>query len=122
MADSKQRSPGAELQQQQLQRPSGVPQSIHPEIRSLVQLTIAHSRKVYFSGPLVRRLERQPDGTKPTKDEGWVDVWAQLGGTTLSVWDMKLIAEASKEGKEVPPTYINVQDAVSLNTSSLISY
>ena len=122
MADSKQRSPGAELQQQQLQRPSGVPQSIHPEIRSLVQLTIAHSRKVYFSGPLVRRLERQPDGTKPTKDEGWVDVWAQLGGTTLSVWDMKLIAEASKEGKEVPPTYINVQDAVSLNTPSLISY
>jgi len=27
---------------------------------------------------------------------------------------MKSIAEASKEGREVPPTYINVQDAVSL--------
>jgi CCR4-NOT transcriptional complex subunit CAF120 len=90
------------------------PPLLHPEIRSVLQLTVAHARKVYFSGPLVRRLERQPDGTRPVKDEGWTDVWAQLGGTTLSVWDMKAIADASKEGKEVPPTYINIQDAVSL--------
>jgi CCR4-NOT transcriptional complex subunit CAF120 len=98
---------------QQQQRPS-----IHPEIRSVVQLTLAHARKVYFSGPLVRRVERQPDGARPHKDDGWIDVWAQLGGTTLSIWDMKSIAEASKEGKEVPPTYINIQDAVSANAFS----
>lgn len=90
------------------------PPPLHPEIRSVVQLTLAHARKVYFSGPLVRRLERQADGSRPTKDEGWTDVWAQLGGTTLSIWDMRLIAEASKEGKEVPPTYVNMTDAVSL--------
>ena len=58
-------------------------------------------------------IERLPDGHSPTKDEGWRDVWAQLGGTTLSIWDMKEIDEASKQGKEVPPTYINVTDAVS---------
>ena len=87
-------------------------QPIHPEIRSVVHLNLAHAHKVYFSGPLVRRIERQPDGQRPTKDEGWVDVWGQLGGTTLSVWDMKEIAEASKQGKEVPPTYINMTDAV----------
>ncbi|KAJ7773402.1 hypothetical protein B0H16DRAFT_1672944 [Mycena metata] len=77
---------------------------LHPEIRSVVQLTTAHARKIYFSGPLVH-------GQKPTKDEGWTEVWAQLGGTTLSIWDMKQIQEASQQGKEVPPTYVNMTDA-----------
>jgi CCR4-NOT transcriptional complex subunit CAF120 len=90
------------------------PMQLHPEIRSVVTLTHAHAHKVYMSGPMVRRIERLPDGHHPTKDEGWRDVWAQLGGTTLSIWDMKEIDEASKQGKEVPPTYINVTDAVSL--------
>jgi CCR4-NOT transcriptional complex subunit CAF120 len=87
---------------------------LHPEIRSVVNLTHAHAHKIYMSGPLVRRIERLPDGHHPIKDEGWRDVWAQLGGTTLSVWDMKEIEEASKLGREVPPTYINVTDAVGL--------
>lgn len=86
---------------------------LHPEIRSIVQLTLAHSRKVYFSGPLIRRIERQPDGQRPTKDEGWRDVFAQLGGTTLSLWDMQEIEEASKQGRQVPPSYVNITDAVS---------
>lgn len=90
------------------------PMQLHPEIRSVVTLTHAHAHKVYMSGPLIRRVERLPDGHRPIKDEGWRDVWAQLGGTTLSIWDMKEIDEASKQGKEVPPTYINVTDAVSL--------
>ncbi|KAJ6486733.1 hypothetical protein C8R45DRAFT_995676 [Mycena sanguinolenta] len=85
--------------------------SLHPEIKSVVQLITAHARKVYFSGPLVRRIERQPDGRKPTKDEGWMDVWAQLAGRTLSIWDMKQVQEASAQDKEVPPTYINMTDA-----------
>ncbi|KAH7913573.1 hypothetical protein BJ138DRAFT_1058757 [Hygrophoropsis aurantiaca] len=87
------------------------PPPLHPEIRSVVQLTLAHARKIYFSGPLVRRIERQPDGQRPTKDEGWTDVWAQLGGTTLSIWDMAEIEEANKQGKEVPPHYVNMTDA-----------
>jgi CCR4-NOT transcriptional complex subunit CAF120 len=98
------------------------PAPLHPEIRSVVQLTIAHAHKIYFSGPLVRRIERQADGQRPTKDEGWVDVWAQLGGTTLSVWDMKEIQEASKQGREVPPTYVNVMDAVRLCYFSTKTY
>ncbi|KAI9512071.1 hypothetical protein F5148DRAFT_1165993 [Russula earlei] len=87
------------------------PPQLHPEIRSVVNLTHAHAHKVYMSGPLVRRIERLPDGHHPAKDEGWREVWAQLGGTTLSVWDMKEIEEARAQGKEVPPTYINVTDA-----------
>ncbi|KAF9007597.1 hypothetical protein BDQ17DRAFT_1324157 [Cyathus striatus] len=87
------------------------PPPLHPEIRSVVQLTVAHAHKVYFSGPLIRRVERQPDGQKHSKDDCWNDVWAQLGGTTLSIWDMKQIQEASKQGREVPPTYVNITDA-----------
>lgn len=87
------------------------PAPLHPEIRSVVSLTIAHAHKIYFSGPLIRRIERQPDGQKPSRDEGWTEVWAQLGGTTLSIWDMKEIQEASRHGKEVPPAYVNVTDA-----------
>jgi len=100
--------------------------SLHPEIRSVVSLTIAHAHKIYFSGPLIRRIERQSDGHKPTKDDGWTEVWAQLGGTTLSVWDMAEIQEASRQGKEVPPTYVNVTDAVRIPLeicySQLINY
>jgi hypothetical protein len=55
-----------------------------------------------------------PDGHPPRKDDGWRDVWAQLGGTTLSIWDMEEIEDARKQGKEVPPIYINVADAVSI--------
>jgi CCR4-NOT transcriptional complex subunit CAF120 len=90
------------------------PQQLHPEIRSVVSLTHVHAHKIYMSGPLIRRIERMPDGHQPIKDEDWRDVWAQLGGTTLSIWDMKEIEDASKQGKEVPPTYINVTDAVSI--------
>jgi CCR4-NOT transcriptional complex subunit CAF120 len=86
---------------------------LHSEIRSIVNLTVAHAHKVYYSGPLVRRIERLADGGKPVRDDGWTDVWAQLGGTTLSLWDMKQIDEANKQGKEVPPTYVNMTDAVS---------
>ncbi|KIJ52593.1 hypothetical protein M422DRAFT_776209 [Sphaerobolus stellatus SS14] len=84
---------------------------IQREIKSVVDLALAHSHKIYFAGPLVRRIERLPDGNKPGKDDGWIDVWAQLGGTTLSVWDMKAIEEASKRGEEVPPSYINITDS-----------
>jgi len=101
--------------------PSRQPGSLHPEIRSVVSLTILHAQKIYFSGPLIRRIERQPDGHKPSKDDGWTEVWAQLGGTTLSIWDMAEIQEASRQGKEVPPTYVNVTDAVRISFLSLSS-
>lgn len=91
-------------------------QPMHPEIRSILGLIIAQGRKIYFSGQLVHHSEREPDGTR-SKDDGWHDVWAQLSGTTLSLWDMKEIEEANKQGRQVPPKYINIQDAVSVNAS-----
>ena len=75
---------------------------------------MAHTQKIYFSGPLVHKLDRNPDGQKPHKDEGWREVWAQLYGTTLSIWDMGEVKVANQQGKEVPPSYINVTEAVRL--------
>ena len=95
--------------------------SIHPEIRSIVQLTVAHAHKIYFSGPLIRKVERQPDGQRPAKDDGWVNIFAQLGGTTLSIWDMAQVEAANRENREVPPTYVNVTDAVRTPSSSTSS-
>ncbi|KAL4072674.1 hypothetical protein V8B97DRAFT_1870105 [Scleroderma yunnanense] len=112
-----QQQPQQQQEQQSAVRSSSLtagqpsPSPLHPEIRSVVQLTLGHARKVYFSGPLVKRTERMPDGQRPTKDEGWVEVWAQLSGTTLSIWDMREVEEANRQGKEVPPIYFNVTDA-----------
>lgn len=100
--------------------PPGAKQQLHPEIRSVVQLSVAHAHKVYFSGPLVKHVERQTDGKLVGKDDAWRDVWAQLGGTTLSIWDMKEIEEANKRGEEVPPTYLNITDAVRVLFGSAI--
>ncbi|KAG5339807.1 hypothetical protein C0989_003488 [Termitomyces sp. Mn162] len=91
-------------------QPPAAPQPLHPEIRSVVQLTSAHAHKIYFSGPLVRRIERRPTEKQP-HGEVWFGVWAQLGGTTLSIWDMAQVQEASRQGKEVPPLYVNTTDA-----------
>jgi CCR4-NOT transcriptional complex subunit CAF120 len=99
------------------QQPAQAP-PLHPELRSFVSLAFAHVHKIYFSGPLVRKIERSPDGNKPSRTDEWVDVWAQLGGTTLSIWEMKEIEQANKEGREVPPSYINVTDAVRIHSSS----
>ncbi|KAJ7030393.1 hypothetical protein C8F04DRAFT_732160 [Mycena alexandri] len=81
-------------------------------IRSVVQLTAAHHGKIYFSGPLVYCVLRQPNGQKPTKDGVWTEVWALLQGNDLCIWDMKQTQEASQQGKEAPPVYINTADAL----------
>lgn len=64
--------------------------------------------------------EREAEGMR-SKDDGWRDVWAQLGGTTLSLWDMKETEEASKQNRQVPPKYVNVQDSVSTGIAALCS-
>ncbi|KAF8604526.1 hypothetical protein BDV93DRAFT_522244 [Ceratobasidium sp. AG-I] len=88
--------------------PTGMP--LHPELRSVLRLNTVHQQKVYYSGRLLKRLERDADGTRTTKDE-WTDVWCQLGGVTLSSWSMKEVEEAAAKGEEVPPQYVNITDA-----------
>lgn len=85
---------------------------LHPDIRSIVSLTKTHTQKLYFSGPLIHKFHRNPDGDEPRKDQGWRDVWAQLCGTTLSIWDTEEAKRASQQGKEVLPLCVDVKEAV----------
>jgi len=87
---------------------------LHPEVRSIVSLTTAHMQKIYFSGPLVQILHKNPDGRKPHKDDGWRNVWAQLYGTTLCIWERGEVEVeiANQLGGEVPPLYVNITEAV----------
>jgi len=101
------------MQQPQQPWPPTEDPPLNPEISSVVSLSLAHKQKTYFSGPLIHKLDRNPDGQKPHKDGGWREVWAQLSGTTLSIWDMEEVKFANQQGKEVPPSYINITEAVS---------
>ena len=96
-----------------------LPSSLHSKIQELYS---AHAHKVYYSGPLFRRIARLPDGSKPKTDEGWTEIWAQLSGTTLSTWNLKDCQEVSKQGKEVPPSYIDITEAVSYSVSVLFCF
>jgi CCR4-NOT transcriptional complex subunit CAF120 len=89
---------------------------------SFRELSEAHTYKIYHSGSLYRRIERLPDGSKPKKDEGSTKIWAQLNGTTLSMWNMKGCQKASKQGKEVPPSHINITEAVSYSFAVLFCF
>ncbi|THC93917.1 hypothetical protein EYZ11_006599 [Aspergillus tanneri] len=55
-----------------------------------------------------RRASR-PDG-RPCADRQWVECYAQLVGTALSLWDAAALDAAGEEG-DVPPTFINLADA-----------
>lgn len=84
----------------------------HPEIRSIVSSTAAHAQRIYFSGHLVHNLYRNPDGSKPHEDRGWCSVWAELRGTTLSIWEIERVRMASQLGGGVPRSRVNVKEAV----------
>jgi CCR4-NOT transcriptional complex subunit CAF120 len=83
---------------------------LHPEIRSIVFLATAHTKKIYFAGPLVHKVERiLVDHTHG--DERWRDVRAQLCGTTLNIWDMGDV-EGVQQGKEDPSSSVDITEAV----------
>lgn len=46
---------------------------------------------------------------RPCTDRQWVECYAQLVGTVLSLWHAAALDAAG--GEEVPPTFINLADA-----------
>ena len=49
-------------------------------------------------------------GGRPSLDRTWVECFAQLVGTVLSLWDAAALDAASEDG-EVVPMFINLSDA-----------
>lgn len=55
------------------------------------------------------RANHHPGG-RPSPDRNWTEVFAQLVGTVLSLWDAQRLDEAGEDG-EVVPSFINLADA-----------
>lgn len=49
-------------------------------------------------------------GGRPSTDRNWVECFAQLVGTVLSLWDAAALDAAGEDG-EVVPMFINLSDA-----------
>ncbi|KAK0553277.1 hypothetical protein OC845_001277 [Tilletia horrida] len=84
------------------------------DLRDALALHDAHTRKVYMEGYLSRRDELTPQGKPlhPSDERSrWSLCFLQLCGTVLSVWSVAEMTKAAAEGREVPPSYIDITDA-----------
>lgn len=102
-----------------------VAQDTLPELQRIFQYLNSHSNKLYQEGYFLKLHDldgreykfgpnREGDltapGGRPSPDRNWTEVFAQLVGTVLSVWDAQKLDEAGTDG-EVVPSFINLADA-----------
>ncbi|KAK9467160.1 hypothetical protein V1512DRAFT_262090 [Lipomyces arxii] len=93
------------------------PKQISPELESIINLVNAQQARCYYEGKFVFLKDLDNDG-KPPSDRQWREVYGQLVGTVLSIWDLQALERASENSvvsgntrAMVKPTYINVADA-----------
>ncbi|CAZ84513.1 unnamed protein product [Tuber melanosporum] len=86
-----------------------VEQDTLPELQPVFTFLNSHSKKIYTEGYFLKLNDLNPDG-KPSQDRSWVECFAQLVGTVLSLWDATQLDAAGHDG-EVVPTYLNLTDA-----------
>ena len=84
------------------------------DLRSALSLQDAQQKKLYMEGYLLKRDDLGTDG-KPLhgadEKRRWTECFVQLSGTVLSLWNVDQMEQAAREGREVPPTYINITDS-----------
>ncbi|KAL7274012.1 hypothetical protein RUND412_003114 [Rhizina undulata] len=85
-----------------------VAQDTLPELQPIFTYLYDHSKKLYVEGYFLKLTDLNPDG-KPSPDRSWVECFAQLVGTVLSLWDAAEL-DAGQD-KEVVPTFLNLTDA-----------
>jgi CCR4-NOT transcriptional complex subunit CAF120 len=100
-----------------------------PELLPIFTFLNSHSNKLYqegyflklndldtrmYSGDVGRLFRRTLTNAsiegRPCADRQWVECFAQLVGTVLSLWDATALDAAGQDG-EVAPTFINLADA-----------
>ncbi|EKV11429.1 hypothetical protein PDIG_50660 [Penicillium digitatum PHI26] len=79
-----------------------------PELSPIFSFLNIHSNKVYQEGYFLKLNDLDSHG-RPSGDRQWVECYAQLVGTVLSLWDGAALDAAG--GEEVPATFINLADA-----------
>ncbi|KAJ5964109.1 uncharacterized protein N7479_003985 [Penicillium vulpinum] len=79
-----------------------------PELSPIFSFLNIHTNKVYHEGYFLKLNDLDSHG-RPCGDRQWVECYAQLVGTVLSLWDGAALDAAG--GEEVPATFINLADA-----------
>ncbi|GAD94382.1 PH domain protein [Paecilomyces variotii No. 5] len=101
-------------------RPASMAFSLHPPTMDVTEDTLpelfpiftflnSHSNKLYQEGYFLKLNDLDSHG-RPCPDRQWVEYFAQLIGTVLSLWDASALDAAGEDG-EVAPTFINLADA-----------
>lgn len=86
-----------------------VAQDTPPELQPIFSYLNSHSNKLYQEGYFLKLHDLDSRG-RPSADRTWVESFAQLIGTVLSLWDANALDVAGADG-EVVPTFINLSDA-----------
>lgn len=84
-------------------------QDTPPELLPIFTYLNAHSNRLYHEGYFLKLHDLDVRG-RPSIDRVWNEVFSQLVGTVLSLWDASALDAAGEDG-EVVPTFINLSDA-----------
>ncbi|KAL2371696.1 hypothetical protein RJZ57_003859 [Blastomyces gilchristii] len=86
-----------------------VPSETIPELEPVLNHLNAQTNKLYQEGYFLKLNDLDIHG-RSFQERQWVDCFAQLIGTVLSLWDSAAL-DAAGPGEDVPPTFINLADA-----------
>lgn len=78
-----------------------------PELMPIFTFMNGHSNKSYQEGYFLKLNDLDTQG-RPCADRKWVECFAQLVGTVLSIWDSAALDAGQGE---ITPTFINLADA-----------
>jgi len=80
-----------------------------PELQPIFSFLNSHSNKLYQEGYFLKLHDLDSRG-RPSAERSWIECFAQLVGTVLSLWDAAALDAAGQDG-EVVPTFVNLSDA-----------
>ncbi|KAK0947654.1 hypothetical protein LTR29_000911 [Friedmanniomyces endolithicus] len=80
-----------------------------PELQPIFSFLNSHSNKLYQEGYFLKLHDLDSRG-RPSAERSWIECFAQLVGTVLSLWDAGALDAAGQDG-EVVPTFVNLSDA-----------
>lgn len=80
-----------------------------PELMPIFTYLNSHGNKLYQEGYFLMLHDLDTRG-RPSANRQWTEVFAQLVGTVMSLWDAAQLDLAGADG-EVVPTFINLADA-----------
>ncbi|KAK5172283.1 uncharacterized protein LTR77_003921 [Saxophila tyrrhenica] len=86
-----------------------VAQDTPPELAPIFSFLNSHSNKLYLEGYFLKLHDLDARG-RPSLERNWVECFAQLTGTVLSLWDATALDVAAADDSVIP-TFINLSDA-----------